>query len=129
MRYFKALKRTPFFKITSLNGMSVIIKIFIGLISSKVIAVFIGPSGIALVGNMRNFISSTESISTLGFQNGIVKYVAESEKKPEELKKIITTACISLLIIAVVLSGLLFFLSEYWNDEVFGNNFQYAIVF
>lgn len=129
MHYYKAIKRTPFFKITSLNGISVIIKICIGLITSKVIAVFVGPSGMALVGNLRNFINSSESIATLGFQNGIVKYVAESDKKSEGFRRIIATTFISLFIAAVVLSCLLFFLSDYWNDQIFGSTFKYAIVF
>lgn len=129
MRYYKAIRRTPFFKATSLNGISVIIKICIGLVTSKVIAVFVGPSGMALVGNLRNFISSSESIATLGFQNGIIKYVSESEKKTEVLRRIIATAFISLFVVAVVLSGLLYFLSQYWNDKIFGSNFEYVLVF
>jgi PST family polysaccharide transporter len=43
----------------------------------------------ALVG-ISNFMTSLESISTLGFQNGIVKYVAEiKEDKPSS--KILST--------------------------------------
>ncbi len=121
--------QTTLFKITSLNSLSVILKIGIGLITSKILAIFVGPSGMALVGNLRNFLTSLENISTLGFQNGIVKYTAENEKNKPELQKIITTVFISLLFLAIFLSGILFFTADYWNNRIFGNNSQYLLVF
>ncbi|KIC00164.1 lipopolysaccharide biosynthesis protein [Flavobacterium sp. KMS] len=129
MNFVKKYAQTDLFKITSLNSLSVILKICIGLITSKLLAVFIGPSGMALVGNLRNFMTLLESISTLGFQSGIVKYVAENEKNKTELQKIIVTVFISLLVIAVVLSGLLFFLASFWNSRIFGYNYEYSLVF
>ncbi|OXB17608.1 lipopolysaccharide biosynthesis protein [Flavobacterium reichenbachii] len=117
------------FKITSLNSFSVGLKIGIGLITSKILAVFVGPGGMALVGNLRNFLTSLESISTLGFQNGIVKYTAENEKNKEALQKIIATIFISLMLISLVLSVFLFFFASYWNQAVFGSGFEYALVF
>lgn len=129
MDFLKAIFKTSLFKLTSLNSFSVALKIGIGLITSKIIAIFVGPSGMTLVGNLRNFVSTLETISTLGFQNGIVKYVAENENKEIELKKIISTIFISITIIALVLSGLLFFLADYWNEIIFGVDFKYNFVF
>ncbi|MFM2368884.1 MAG: hypothetical protein RL619_1184 [Bacteroidota bacterium] len=129
MKFIKKITKTQLFKISSLNSLSVILKIGIGLITSKLLAVFVGPSGMALVGNLRNFLTSLESISTLGFQNGIIKYVAENEKNENQLKKIITTVFISLLGVAIVLSCVLYFFAAFWNKEIFGNNFDYPFVF
>ncbi len=117
------------FKITSLNSFSVVLKIGIGLITSKILAIFVGPSGMALVGNLRNFLTSLENISTLGFQNGIVKYAAENEKNKDELQKIISTVFISLLFIGVLLSGILFFTASFWNEKIFGDNTEYLLIF
>lgn len=117
------------FKITSLNSLSVALKIGIGLITSKILAVFVGPSGMALVGNVRNFLTSLENISTLGFQNGIVKYTAESEKSKIELQKIISTVFIALVGVAILLSIILFCSASYWNEKIFGDNTEYLIVF
>lgn len=117
------------FKISSLNSFSVIIKIGIGLVTSKLLAVFVGPSGMALVGNLRNFMTSLESISTLGFQNGIVKYVAEYEKDKTELQKIFGTVFISLFFVVIILSGILFFFASHWNNQIFGNTFEFTFVF
>ena len=106
-----------------------LIKIGIGLITSKVLAVFVGPSGMALVGNLRNFLTSVESVSTLGFQNGIVKYVAENEEDNLQVKKIFSTLFFSLLAVTIVISSVLFLFSNYWNQVVFEDNLEYSYVF
>ncbi|RED26268.1 PST family polysaccharide transporter [Flavobacterium cutihirudinis] len=113
----------------SLNTFSVVLKIGIGLITSKILAIFVGPSGMALVGNLRNFLTSLENISIVGFQNGIVKYTAENEKNKTEFHKIVSTVLISLVLVALVLSGILFFSASFWNEKIFGNNIEYLIVF
>ncbi len=129
MNFYRKIIQTSLFKITSLNSFSVVLKIGIGLITSKILAIFVGPSGMALVGNLRNFLTSLENISTLGFQNGIVKYAAENEKNKNELQKIISTVFISLLFVALLLSGILFFTASFWNEKIFGNNTEYLLIF
>lgn len=121
--------RTPLFKATSLNSISVLMKIVTGLITSKVLAIFVGPSGMALAGNFKNFMTSVESIATLGFQNGIVKYVVEHKDNEVEFKKIISTVFISLLTVSLLLSGVLFGFSSYFTNTVLDNSPQYVIVF
>lgn len=129
MEILKKIYKSQLFKISSLNSLSIILKIGIGLVTSKLLAVFVGPSGMALVGNLRNFMSSLETVSTLGFQNGIVKYVAEIKKDEAQLQKFISTVFICLLIVAALLSGLLYFFTAFWNYKIFGNDFKYDFVF
>lgn len=129
MSKIKAILRTPLFKITSLNSISVILKIGIGLITSKVLAIFIGPAGIALTGNLRNFLTSLENITTLGFQNGIVKYIVEHKNDEYELKKIISTVFLSLMLISLILSVGLFAFATYWNEYILNGNSDYKNVF
>lgn len=128
MEFIRKITQSSLFKITSLNSVSVLIKIGIGLVTSKLLAVFVGPSGMALVGNLRNFSTSLESIATLGFQNGIVKYVAESKDDKQQLQKTISTVFISLLVVAILLSTIIFMFSDYFCYKIFGNHFQYAKV-
>lgn len=84
----------------------------------------------ALVGNMRNFFSSVETITTLGFQNGIVKYAAENQHDTAQIKKIISTIFITLLASSVVFALALFLFNGFWNDQVFGayNNFDFVFI-
>lgn len=100
-----------------------------GLVTSKVLAVFVGPAGIALVGNLRNFMTSLETVSTLGLQNGIIKYVADYKDDEIKLKKLLATVFYTLLIVAVVLSGILYHCSDLFNRKIFGYEFEYESVF
>lgn len=129
MKKFKNIQGRELFKVSSLNSISVLIKIGIGFITSKMLAVFVGPTGMALVGNLRNFISSVENIGTLGFQNGIIKYVAEYEKDEARLKKILSTVIITIIPVILLLSTFLYFFSQYLNDAIFGAGFEFRSVF
>ena len=129
MKLIKKISQTDLFKITSLNSLSVVFRLFTGLITSKVIAIFIGPSGLALLGNFRNFVGFFETVSTLGFQNGIVKYIAEKKEKETELKHYVATIFIAVFVVSILLSGLLFFISDYWNEFVFGSHYVFGSVF
>jgi len=129
LNFIKKITQTNLFKITSLNSLSVVLRLFIGLITSKVIAIFIGPSGLALLGNFRNFVGSFETVSTLGFQNGIVKYVAESKEQEIELKKYVSTIVISISVVSLLLSGFLFSFSDFFNELIFGVDFKYSFIF
>ena len=79
-------------KVTSLNSLSVIAQMVCGLIISKVIAVFVGPQGMTLIGNLRNFLGAAQQVSILGMYNGIVKYTAEFKEDNLELKKLFSTS-------------------------------------
>jgi PST family polysaccharide transporter len=51
------------------------------------LAVFVGPSGMALVGNLRNFMTSV--VFLLWVLNGIVKYVAEIKEETSRVFKLL----------------------------------------
>ncbi|MEL1255303.1 O-antigen translocase [Flavobacterium sp. DGU38] len=129
MNFIKKIVQTQLFKVSSLNSLSVLLKIGIGLITSKILAVFVGPGGMALVGNLRNFMTTLENISTLGFSTGIVKYVAEAKEDKSGVQRIMATVFICLLLVAIVLSCILFFFATYWNDQIFGIHYGYSFVF
>jgi len=129
LSFIKEILSKPLFKATSLNAISILIKIFVGFITSKFIAVFVGPSGMALVGNLRNFLTTTEAFATLGFENGVVKYVAEHQSDDYQLKKTLSTIFITVLFACISISLGLFLFSEYLNTLIFGNQYQYAFVF
>ena len=129
MSLFKKIYQNQLFKVTSLNSVGMIVKILTGLITSKFLAVYVGPSGMALLGNLKNFTTTLEGISTLGFQTGIVKYVGENENNKVALNKIINTLLISFLLVTAILSTLLFTFSDYLCKAVLGQDLQFSIVF
>lgn len=128
MEKLRVIARRELLRIASLNSLSVILKIATGLVTSKVIALFIGPAGMALTGNLRNFLTSVETISTLGFQNGIVKYTTDANSE-EALKRVISTVAISLLGIVAILSIILFFGASAFSIMIFDDSREYDFVF
>jgi O-antigen/teichoic acid export membrane protein len=124
---FNQIRQSQLFKVSSLNSFSVLLKIGIGLITSKVLAVFVGPSGLALVGNMRNFVSLFESFATLGFQNGIIRYVASNKDDKDKLASFISTALIVLIGLAFLLSLLLFFGVDFVTSLLFESGSIYSV--
>ncbi len=129
MKFLRHIHRLPLFKITSLNSLSVIVKIGVGVVSSKVMAVFVGPSGLALVGNFRNFITSIETVSTLGLQNGVVKYVVDAKDDAPALQKVLATVFNSLAAMVVVLSAGLLLFAHFWSVWLFGPASDFHSVF
>jgi O-antigen/teichoic acid export membrane protein len=87
----KILKQNTLLKVLSLNSVSVAVSFVLGIISSKIISVYLGTSGMALMGSFRNFASMTKSIATLGINNSIVKLFVENKEDKEELSVIYST--------------------------------------
>ena len=90
-----------------------------GFVLSKYIAVFIGPQGIGLLGNLRNFINSIQTIASLGFYNAAVRYVAEFKKDNTELSKVLSTLFFFGIIGALSVSLIIWFFADYWSQLIF----------
>lgn len=100
-----------------------------GLVSSKIIALFLGPGGIALTGNLRDFQTLLDAFSTLGFQNGVIKYVAENEKDNKKLSKILTTVFATVFVVVALMTLILLSARNYWSTEIFGSdNYSWIII-
>lgn len=101
----------------SLNFISVAINFLLGIISVKVISVYLGTSGMALLGSFRNFTSIVKSISTIGINNSIIKLFVENKEDKKELNTIFSTFFWIFLAISSTLSilGILYSknISEY----------------
>lgn len=115
----------------SLNGISVVVRILGGLVTSKAIAEYIGASGMAVLGNFRNFLTTLDAYSTLGMQNGIIKYTAEyqNQKKKEKLYTILSTVFFTVLGVVAVMGTLMFALSGYLSQWVFTSDDDYSWLF
>lgn len=122
------INKNVLIKVASLNSTSVLIKIIAGILTSKAIAIFIGAEGLALIGNLRNFLSSVQSISILGLYNGVVKYIAEFKKNTVELSKTISTVFYIGFISTIIVSFLCYFNAQYINTIIFPIYSDYAYV-
>lgn len=113
-------------KVASFNSVGVLVKLISGFIISKTMAVFIGPSGVAIVGNLSNFKQSLDSLSSLGVKNGTIKYIAESKEDKLQFRQIVSSSFLVTLCIGLLSSLLLLVFSRSLSDLIFDSlNFSY----
>lgn len=115
-------------RVASLNSTSVLIRIISGILTSKAIAVFIGPEGMALIGNLRNLLSSFHSLAIMGMYNGVVKYVSEFKNNALKLSKTISSAYYFGFIATTLVSFFCFYNAQLLNDWIFGA-YDYSYIF
>lgn len=128
MNIFKKITQNHLFKVTSLNSLSILVRIITGFISSKAIAYFIGPSGMALMGNLRNFTSTIENIGILGLQNGIVQNCAKNNENKEQLNNWVTSLFWIFCSLALLLSFIVFLGNRFFSNQIFGSASEYHFV-
>ena len=115
-------------KVAHLNTATIITKIVAGILTSKAIAVFIGVEGMALIGNLRNFLSAIQSVAILGFYNGLVKYISDFKNEAVKLSKTLSTAYYFGFISTILLSFICYYNAQGINNLLFSSHFNYSYV-
>ncbi len=128
MNIFQKIFQNQVFKVSSLNSLAILARVITGFISSKAIAYFIGPSGMALMGNLRNFTTIIENIGILGLQNGIVKTVANYHNEKEEVTQFVANVFWSLFYVVLALCLVLIVGNSFFGHQIFGNNSNYYYI-
>jgi len=123
------IKNNLLLKITSFNSAAMSVRMVLAFISQKVIAVLLGPEGVAVLGNVRNVIPMISSFTTLGVFNGIVKYVAEYKNDKKELHQLFSTTAVYLLFGSIISFCVLFFGAELLNEWLFLGKFNFIYIF
>jgi PST family polysaccharide transporter len=116
------------FKVAHLNSATIVTKIIAGILTSKAIAIFIGVEGMALIGNLRNFLSAVQSFAILGFYNGLVKYIAEFKNDVLQLSKTLSTAYYLGFFSTILMSFFCYYNADSINVFLFSSNYNYAYV-
>jgi PST family polysaccharide transporter len=115
------LIKTSFF-----SAIITFIRIAAGFVAGKVIALFTGPAGVALIGQFTNFITIILTFANGAINSGVIKYTAEFKDDEVQLKKLFSTSLkisvycsgifgVLLLIVASYISQFLFHSSLYCN--------------
>lgn len=125
--FIKYINTNVLFKVAHLNSATIVTKIIAGILTSKAIAVFIGVEGMALIGNLRNFLSAAQSVSILGFYNGVVKTIAKVKNDSVKLSQTLSTAYYLCFFSTVIVSFLCYYNADFVNSLLF-SNFNYAYI-
>jgi PST family polysaccharide transporter len=115
-------------KTSILTAISTIIRVIAGFISIKIIAVYVGPSGLALMGQLQSFITMMSSIASALVKEGIVKYTAENYDDEGIKQKIWSSAFKISLVLVVPMSFLVIVFSDFISLKLF-KTVEYGSVF
>ncbi|MCB0446938.1 MAG: O-antigen translocase, partial [Gelidibacter sp.] len=127
-KFINYINTNVLFKVAHLNSATIITKIVAGILTSKAIAVFIGVEGMALIGNLRNFLSAIQSFAILGFYNGLVKSISEFKNDALELSKTLSTAYYLGFFSTIMVSFVCYYNAESINVFLFSSLYNYAYV-
>ncbi|MEP3838942.1 MAG: O-antigen translocase [Algibacter sp.] len=126
--FWNRVRANAIFKVASLNSLSLFVRLISGFAISKFMAVFIGPSGMALSGNLGNFFQSLQNLSSIGFKNGVIKYIAEFKEDEHRLKEAISSGFLISVLIGLLSCATLFLFGNSFSLLVFSTK-EYSFLF
>ncbi|MGP9801370.1 O-antigen translocase [Rheinheimera sp. NSM] len=109
-------------KTSALSFMATIIKILSGIIINKAVAVFIGPAGLAVIGQFQNISQIAMTLARGGINNGVTKYIAEYGSNNSKTVSHISTAAAMTTACSIFVGVICIYSSSYiaenWLHEV-----------
>ena len=115
-------------KTSILSGIATIIKMINGFVVIKIIAMYVGPSGLAFIGQFQNFISILMSFATGAINSGVVKYTAEHREDEAEKQRLWSTA-IRISLGATFFTSLMLIIFHNYLSNLFFKTDEYGFIF
>lgn len=115
-------------KTSILGFIATLIKMISGLVINKAISLYVGPAGLALIGQFQNFSQLAMTAAQGAINTGVTKYTAEYGKDHEKMAVLFSTAGKISLISSVVVGAGIILLSKYASIYFF-ETIQYEYIF
>ncbi|WP_272656634.1 MULTISPECIES: O-antigen translocase [unclassified Providencia] len=115
-------------KTSLLSLIATFFKMLSGLVINKAVSVFIGPAGLAVIGQFQNFSQFIYIAAQGAINSGVVKYTAEYGKGSPQLSKLFSTALRISLISSIIVGCILILLSSFLSSKIL-NNLDYTFIF
>lgn len=104
------------------QGIATVFKIMAGLVTTKIIAIFVGPVGIALLGNFSNVTSILLTFANGGITSGVTKYIAEYETEHDKQESVVAHAVKVNLFCSAFIGLVVLIFHRAITKVIFGNN-------
>jgi len=123
-----AFKRSNFLSVSLKNSSQVIVRVFIGLLNIKVIALVIGPNGLAMVSQLQSFLQLSVNLAGAGINNGIIKLVSKNADDKATKQSIINTSFAVVIAFSLTISLLALCFSNKISVYLFNSaNYSFLI--
>lgn len=77
---------------SALNGVAVSVRMLTGLVVNKLLALYVGPAGYAVVGQFQNMLSILTTFASAAVNTGVTKYTAEHAGDDQRTHRLWSTA-------------------------------------
>lgn len=115
----KSVIKSDLVKVTSKTGISSAIKLAANFIVSKILAVFVGPSGLAILGQLNNVGGILQALSTGGITIGVTKYISEYTDDKLAQQKIINNSLKITVICSAICTLFVLLFYKYLGQQFF----------
>jgi len=115
------------FKTSFWSSISTVFKLISGLIITKIIAIVVGPSGVALLGNFTNLTSMFTSFANGGITSGVTKYIAEFDDEKE--KSLVVSNAFKINLICSFFFGVIIIIFNRTLSQITFGSTNYSAVF
>jgi O-antigen/teichoic acid export membrane protein len=100
-------------------GLSTFAKLAGALVCIKVVAIYLGPQGLGLLGNFMSAVSILMAVSCGAVSLGITRYVAEFKNRPRDLKLVLSTSSAIVVVSCILLSFVVLAFAEQISIALF----------
>ena len=115
-------------KTSILSFIATTIKIVSGLVINKAVATYIGPAGLALMGQFQDFSRLVMTAAQGAINNGVIKYVAEYGKDNARIPILFSTAS-KISLFSSILVGIVIILFSNYASLNFLKSEDYSYIF
>lgn len=110
-----------------LNGIAVLIKTATMFLLNKILAIYVGPSGYAVMGQFQNFVQIITGIGGSSINNGIVKYTAEYHEDGSLLRRLWATSSKLIILFTLIISTIIICSSFYLSEVIFKRSDYWSV--
>lgn len=96
------------------------VKVVTGFIVTKVLAIMVGATGVAIIGQLNNFLSIVMATSTAGIQQGLIKYTSQFKDSKDDLRTLFSTSLWYLLLGAILTAIAVLIFRGAISNSIFG---------
>ena len=116
------------FKTSALNGIAVLIKTATMFLLNKLLAIYVGPTGYAAIGQFQNFIQIVTTFAGGAINTAVVKYTAEYHESEYKQRLVWKTAGTIVLIFSLIVAFLILIFQKQLSLYIF-RSVEYQSIF